>query len=123
MNGIIEITLKGEKVRLKFNNYAREELAKYFVPKDKIGLSQAELQEEIVNKWNDNKLLLMKNIVYAGIVGQAYIHDNTTPYTMDEIGEYIADAPYEEIFPIWETFLKSSEISVSKEDAEDVKKK
>ena len=123
MNGIIEITLKGEKVRLKFNNYAREELAKYFVPKDKIGLSQSELQEEIVNKWNDNKLLLMKNIVYAGIVGQAYIHDNTTPYTMDEIGEYIADAPYEEIFPIWETFLKSSEISVSKEDAEDVKKK
>lgn len=127
MNGIIEITINGQKERLKFNNYAREELANYFIPEGEVSISQDKLNEAIVKKWNQNKVHLISVLVYAGHVGQAYLHDDTCKYSKADIKEYVADAPYDELMPIWLKFLEASganlESETQEEESEPVKKK
>lgn len=120
MTGIFEITIKGKKERLKFNNYSTMELENYLMPKGKISLDKDELSLIIADRWEENKLLLTKNLIWAGLVGHYYIHQDACPYTKLEIGEYVADAPYDELFPILEVWLKANQDPTdSEEEAEE----
>ena len=120
MNGIIEITIQGKKERLKFNNYATTELESYLIPKDKIALGEDELSLVIAEKWEANKMLLMKNLVYSGLVGQYYLFQDTCPYTKEEVAEYVGNAPYDELMPIFQAFFKANS---DPNPEEEVKKK
>ena len=104
MNGILEITFKGKKERLRLNNYAREVLRRYFAG-DKPYLTNGELMQAIIDKWKESEHLLLKKLVYAGIVGDSLVNNDTVRISEQEIGEYVGEAPPDELRAIWKEIL------------------
>lgn len=131
MNGILSIELNGKTYRCRFNNFSNSVLEKYFMPEGKIALSGDELNAIIIKKWEENSVLLIRNLVYAGIVGDSLIENDEPALTKKEVGEFIANAHPDELFAIWQEFLDStgSNLEADKEAEEksqgksDVKKK
>ena len=129
MNGILEITLNGQRERLRFNNYARNELRRFFVPEDKPYLSEGELMKAIIDKWKENEHLLLKMLVYAGIVGDSLVSGYKSRLTEEEIGEYIGGANPEELLVIWKAFIDAQGFNLTpteqgeEEEETDEKKK
>ena len=119
MNGILEITLNGKKERLRFNNYARNELRRFFVPEDKGYLTEGELMKAIIEKWKENEHLLLKMLVYAGIVGDSLVNGFTSRVRQEDIGEYIGEAPAEELLEVWKAFLAAQGFDLSQEEKEE----
>lgn len=124
MNGIHEIELNGKKERVRFNQYAKAELCKTFMPTGRVFLSQAELLEVIFQREKENSALLLKELVYAGIVGDSLVTGNASRLTIEEVGEYIGEASDNDLFNIWRCFLDAQGFNLSKEEAEaEVEKK
>lgn len=120
-NGIVYVTLQGKKERLWFNNFATEELRRYFTPEGKV-ISDYDFMKIIAEKWEENKYLFFKNIVYAGIVGDSYVKDDGPRYTKEEVGEMIATAGYEELIEVWNVFLRAQGFELSRDkETEDEK--
>lgn len=116
---ILEITLNGKKERLRFNNYARNELRRFFVPDDKPYLTEGELMKAIIDQWHENEHLLLKHLVYAGIVGDSLVYGSKSRVSLEEIGEYMGEAPPEEIIPIWKAFLDAQGFDLEQEEKEE----
>jgi hypothetical protein len=123
MNGIHEIELNGNKERIRFNQYARAELRKFFMPAGKAYLTETELTQAIIDKWKENDVLLIKIIVYAGIVGDSLVTGFTPRLTQEEVGEFIGSAKDEELLTIWRVFLEAQGFNLSQEQDEQTEKK
>lgn len=117
MNGILEITLNGKKERLHFNNYAKDELRRFFIPKDKAYITQGELMKAIIDKWQENEHALLKMLVYAGILGDSlagkYFNSRLSP---EYIGEYIGTAPADDLIKVWKEFLDAQGFELTPEE-------
>lgn len=133
-SGIVYITLGGEKQRLWFNNFANDELRRYFAKEDEV-ITDTDLIKRIAEKWKENHLLFLKNMVYAGILGDSFVTDDKVRVTKEQVGEWIATASPEEIYGVWRVFLEAQgqfitpdaskegeEESTPKEESEDEKK-
>lgn len=128
MHGIAEITIKGKKEQLKFNNFSTAELEKYFIPQGGGDLTQFDLNVAIAERWEQNPMLLMKNLVWAGLVGHYYVKQDFCPYTKEEIAEFVANGSKEELLPIFQIWFKANtdpepEPEPEEEPAETEKKK
>ena len=119
MNGIIHITLNGKEERLWFNNYATDELKRFFFPEGKDFLTQGELMQIIIDKWKENETFLLKQIVYAGILGDSFATDDKPRLTKKEVGEAIATANHGELLQAWKAFLEASGINLSRDKSEE----
>lgn len=115
---MLEITLNGKKERFQFNNYARNELRRFFAG-DKDYLSEGELMQAIIDKWKENEHLLLKMLVYAGILGDSLAGKRyDSRLSEEEIGTYIGDAHPDELIAIWREFLDQQGFNLSRDDAE-----
>lgn len=118
MNGIHEIELNGKKERVRFNQYAKSELCKVLMPEGRVFLSQSELLGIIMARQKDNPTLLLKHIVYAGIVGDSLIENDTPRLTKKQVGEFIGSASDDDLFQIWRCFLDAQGFNLSREEEE-----
>lgn len=123
MNGIHHITIEDKQYGIRFNNYARAELRKFFMKEGEVSLTETQLTERIIEKWKENDVLLLKIIVYAGIVGYSLVKHDSPLLTRDQVGEYIGDAAETELYTIWKTFLEAQGVGLNKEPQEQKKKK
>lgn len=123
MNGIHHILLNGKKESLRFNNYARAELRKFFMKPNEVMLTETQLTNRIIKKFRENDVVLIKMIVYAGIVGDSLVSGFESRLTSTQVGEYIGEAAPDEIFAIWRAFLDAQGINLNNEEATGTQKK
>lgn len=105
-SGVIFITLGGKQERLWFNNFAAEELRRYLTNGEEV-LTNVDLFKRIKERWEANNLVLLKNIVYAGIAGDSYVRDDVPRYTKEEVGALVATADSETLYSVWRVFLEA----------------
>ena len=55
----------------------------------------------------ENHYLLVKTLVYAGIIGNDYVVGFKKSATSEEVGEWIAELSAEDIYSVWNTFWSS----------------
>ena len=123
MTGIEHITLNGKEERLRFNQYARAELAKFLIPEGEAAVTQLEVTRVIIKEANKNLPALLKRIVYAGILGDSLVYGNEPRLSQEQVGEFIGDASDEELYRIWKAFLDVQSVEPEKEEGEEQKKK
>lgn len=110
MNGIVEVEIFGKKRALVFNNYARVEIAKH-VDVDPLNILDAvqELNER-------NHLLLLKVLVYAAHCGDCYRRQNVTDLSMEDIGEWLAEASETDLYNVFKAFLDAEGFNLPPDD-------
>lgn len=102
----IELEILGERRLLVFNNYARVEIAKHIQTDASEDLPEPVAFLSAIQRLNDqNSLLLFKVLVYAGHCGDCYRKQNVTDLTMEQIGEWIADATNENLYDVFKVFM------------------
>lgn len=121
-SGIVYITLGGEKQRLWFNNFANDELRRYFAKEDEV-ITDTDLINRIAEKWKENHLLFLKNMVYAGILGDSFVTDDKVRVTKEQVGEWIATASPEEIYNVWRVFLEAQGQFITPDDPKEGEEK
>lgn len=125
MHGRLRIKLNGLDVALWFNNFSRLEIAKNMLPpKDgfKAKPQEIELIEAIEKMANENHLLLMREIIWSGVIGHAYGTDTTNEFTRLKISELIAESDQGALTEIWLVFLESIGMNLDKKEGEEEKK-
>lgn len=110
MNGIVEVEIFGKKRALVFNNYARVEIAKH-VDTDPLNILDA------VQEMNErNHLLLLKVLVYAAHCGDCYRRQNVTDLSMEDIGEWLAEASEADLYDVFKAFLDAEGFNLPPDD-------
>lgn len=111
----IELDILGERRILVFNNFARVEIAKH-IRTDAV--EDADLPEPIAfikaieRLHEQNSFLLLKTLVYAGHCGDCYRRQNVTDLTLEDIGEWIAEASDAELYQVFNVFLEAEGIGL-----------
>jgi hypothetical protein len=54
-----------------------------------------------------NHFLLVKTLIYAGIIGNDYVVGFDESVTVEQVGEWIAEIGEEDIYSVWQTFWTS----------------
>lgn len=98
LNKQLEIKLAGEKTQLWFNNYSTIELQKLF------GVDEKEIIKKVSERAAENYMLLLSDLVKAGIKGYCYAKGINTPDVYDNINEHIAVADINELLQVWSVF-------------------
>lgn len=117
INKQVELTLSGQKIQLWFNTFSKYEL---------MGMYQADNEIEFAEKMSDrakeNALLLLMDIVKAGIKGASLAKGETTPEIYNNINMVFAEMPMEDTLTIWTTVFKSFNEHMGMNVKEDKKK-
>lgn len=107
MTGIIKLKIGGQERTLRFNNFSAIELAKIIYNGDQPNFETEDLMNRIMKLNEKNHYLLIKTLIYAGIIGNDYVVGFTESATPENVGEWISDLSSEEIYSVWITFWKS----------------
>jgi hypothetical protein len=54
-----------------------------------------------------NHYLLVKTLIYAGIIGNDYVVGFHESVTQEQVGEWIADLNEQDVYTVWTTFWSS----------------
>ena len=114
MQGVFELEIGGAKRTLRFNNYAHTELSKTLFEAGHLVSSPDELLAKLEQLASINVMLLMKALIYAGIIGNDYLIGFKPSVTIQEVGEWMADADEGQLIGVWDTFLSAMGTDVSK---------
>lgn len=95
----MEITLNGEKYQIWFNNFAVFELQSMY------GIEQKEILQKVSERAKENYLLLLSDLIKAGIKGHCLAKGIVTPEVLKNINEHIATANMGEVLLVWEVFF------------------
>ena len=107
MTGIIKLNIGGQERTLRFNNFSAIELAKIIYNGDQPNFETEDLMNRIMKLNEKNHYLLIKTLIYAGIIGNDYVVGFTESATPENVGEWISDLSSDEIYSVWITFWKS----------------
>ena len=107
MTGIMKLNIGGQERTLRFNNFSAIELAKIIYNGDQPNFETEDLMNRIMKLNEKNHYLLIKTLIYSGIIGNDYVVGFTESATPEEVGEWISDLSSEEIYSVWITFWKS----------------
>ncbi len=107
MTGIIKLNIGGQERTLRFNNFSAIELAKIIYNGDQPNFDTEDLMNRIMKLNEKNHYLLIKTLIYSGIIGNDYVVGFTESATPEQVGEWISDLSSEEIYSVWITFWKS----------------
>lgn len=110
LNKKLELNLGGEKVQVWFNNYAVFELQKLY------GIEQGEIMKKVSERAMENYLLLITDLVKAGIKGHCLAKGENTPSVYDNLSELIATADMGELMNVWEVFFNMMGGDIKKEE-------
>lgn len=107
MTGIIKLQIGGQERTLRFNNFSAIELAKIIYNGDQPNFETDDLMNRIMKINEENHYLLIKTLIYAGLIGNDYVVGFTKTVTAEQVGEWISELSSEEIYSVWITFWKS----------------
>lgn len=96
LNKKIQLELGGRTFQLWFNNYAVCELQSMY------GIEQTEVMKKIVERATDNYLLLIVDLVKAGLRGYYLAKEEVMPNI--KVSELIADADMDKLVKVLEVF-------------------
>ena len=107
MTGIIKIKIGGQERTLRFNNFSAIELAKIIYKGEQANFETDDLLKRIMKLNEKNHFLLVKILIYAGIIGNDYVVGFDESVTVEQVGDWIADIGEENIYSVWQTFWSS----------------
>jgi hypothetical protein len=107
MTGIIKLSIGGKERVLRFNNFSAIELAKIIYKGEQANFETEDLLNRIMKLNEKNHFLLVKTLIYAGIIGNDYVVGFEESVTVEQVGEWIADISEGDIYSVWQTFWTS----------------
>jgi hypothetical protein len=107
MTGIIKLSIGGKERVLRFNNFSAIELAKIIYKGEQANFETEDLLNRIMKLNEKNHFLLVKTLIYAGIIGNDYVVGFEESVTVEQVGEWIADINEGDIYSVWQTFWTS----------------
>jgi hypothetical protein len=107
MTGIIKLKIGGKKRTLRFNNFSAIELAKIIYNGEQANFETEDLLDRIMKLNEENHYLLVKTLIYSGLIGNDYVVGFTKTATSEQVGEWISELSGEEIYSVWNTFWSS----------------
>lgn len=112
MAKVHEVKIGGETKSLRFNNYAHIELSKALFESGHYVSSPSELIDKLYEMSMNNTALLIKAIVYAGIVGYDYEVGFKVSMTQQQVGELIGSIDQTELEGLWDVFLEAMGVNL-----------
>ena len=109
MNGIVRVQLGGQERVLRFNNFANIEIAKVLFQSETAKPDLPKFLDALFALNSKNHFLLLKMLVYAGLIGNDYVVGFSESATSEEVGEWVADASPDVLAKVWESFLFTSQ--------------
>jgi hypothetical protein len=106
MTGIMKLKIGGQERTLRFNNFSAIELAKIIYNGEQANFETDDLLDRIMKLNEENHYLLIKTLVYAGLIGNDYVVGFKKTATSEQVGDWIAELNGEEIYSVWNTFWK-----------------
>lgn len=119
MNGIIKLELGGKERILRFNNYSSIELSKILYSDDMSNPDMNDISHRIMEVNAKNHYLLMKTLIYAGILGNDFVVGFKETVTSQEVGEWIGELKAEDLLKVWEAFWSSMGVNLPKQEEEE----
>lgn len=107
MTGIMTLNIGGKNRTLRFNNFSAIELAKIIYKGENANFETEDLLNRIMKLNEKNHFLLVKTLIYAGIIGNDYVVGFEESVTVEEVGEWIAEISEEDIYSVWQIFWTS----------------
>jgi hypothetical protein len=107
MTGIMTLNIGGKNRTLRFNNFSAIELAKIIYKGENANFETDDLLNRIMKLNEKNHFLLVKTLIYAGIIGNDYVVGFEESVTVEQVGEWIAEIGEEDIYSVWQTFWTS----------------
>jgi hypothetical protein len=107
MTGIMTLNIGGKNRTLRFNNFSAIELAKIIYKGENPNFETEDLLNRIMKLNEKNHFLLVKTLIYAGIIGNDYVVGFDESVTVEQVGEWIAEIGEEDIYSVWQTFWTS----------------
>jgi hypothetical protein len=107
MTGIMKLSIGGKERVLRFNNFSAIELAKIIYKGEQANFETEDLLNRIMKLNEKNHFLLVKTLIYAGIIGNDYVVGFEESVTVEQVGEWIAEISEEDIYSVWQTFWTS----------------
>ena len=107
MTGIIKLNIGGQERTLRFNNFSAIELGKIIYNGEQANFETEDLLNRIMKLNEENHYLLIKTLIYAGLIGNDYVVGFTKTATAEQVGEWISELTGDEIYSVWNTFWKS----------------
>ena len=107
MTGIMTLNIGGKNRTLRFNNFSSIELAKIIYKGENDNFETEDLLNRIMKLNEKNHFLLVKTLIYAGIIGNDYVVGFEESVTVEQVGEWIAEIGEEDIYSVWQTFWTS----------------
>jgi hypothetical protein len=107
MTGIMTLNIGGKNRTLRFNNFSAIELAKIIYKGENANFETEDLLNQIMKLNEKNHFLLVKTLIYAGIIGNDYVVGFDESVTVEQVGEWIAEIGEEDIYSVWQTFWTS----------------
>jgi hypothetical protein len=107
MTGIMKLNIGGQERTLRFNNFSAIELAKIIYKGEQANFETEDLLDRIMKLNEKNHYLLVKTLIYAGIIGNDYVVGFSESATVEQVGEWISELSGEEIYSVWNTFWSS----------------
>jgi len=104
MTGIMTLNIGGKNRTLRFNNFSAIELAKIIYKGENANFETEDLLNRIMKLNEKNHFLLVKTLIYAGIIGNDYVVGFDESVTVEQVGEWIAEIGEEDIYSVWQTF-------------------
>ena len=91
MTGIMKLNIGGQERTLRFNNFSAIELAKIIYNGEQANFETDDLLDRIMKLNEKNHYLLVKTLIYAGIIGNDYVVGFTESATVEQVGEWISE--------------------------------
>ena len=107
MTGIMTLNIGGKNRTLRFNNFSAIELAKIIYKGENANFETEDLLNRIMKLNEKNHFLLVKTLIYAGIIGNDYVVGFDESVTVEQVGEWIAEISEGDIYSVWQTFWTS----------------
>ena len=107
MTGIMKLSIGGKDRVLRFNNFSAIELAKIIYKGEQANFETEDLLNRIMKLNEKNHFLLVKTLIYAGIIGNDYVVGFEESVTVEQVGEWIAEISEQDIYSVWQTFWTS----------------
>lgn len=100
MLGTVDITYNGNTYKIRFNNYSRIYMGERF------GFDPGEAANSIEQLQKKGFGYVLKEVIYAGVMGWALQNDIDPELTRKDIAAYLADASGDDMKNIMDEFNK-----------------
>lgn len=120
MTGTIKLQLGGKERVLRFNNFSAIELSKILYTGElATNPDMNDISNRIMEVNAKNHLLLMKTLIYAGILGNDFVVGFQESVTPEEVGEWISDLKSDDLLKVWQSFWDSMGVNLPKANAQE----